>query len=81
MTHDATHIRAVREATHPPVEGGGCTEQSRRYGETIADQARAKRAAHMPVEMALCPGMLLRSISDDRSLLRDRQGSHRAASS
>jgi hypothetical protein len=78
MTHDATHIRAVREAMHPPVEGGGCLEQTQRYGETIVDQARAKRAARMPVQMALCPGMLKRDVAGEM-LLFHRKGQYSAA--
>jgi hypothetical protein len=36
------------------------------------DQARAKRATRMPVEMALCPGMLKGNNADENSLERDR---------
>ncbi len=73
MTHDAVGTCAVREATHPPVEGGGCLEQTRRYGATIVDQARAKRAARMPVEMALSPGTFVRRSSGEMVLSRVRR--------
>jgi len=73
MTHDAVCIRAVREATHPPVEGGGCLEQSQRYGATIVDQTRAKRAARMPVQMALSAGMLMKCCRRDAVLALARR--------